>query len=43
MTSLEKVINNILAKTGNGEDLTMEELEIEMTLELTEDDEDESE
>ena len=44
MTELETVINNVLAKIGNGEDLDMEELETQMTLELTEeDDEDESE
>ncbi len=41
MSDLETVINNVLAKMGNGEDLTPEELEVEMTLELTEDEEEE--
>lgn len=40
MSNLETVINNVLAKIGNGEDLTLEELEVEMTLELTEEEDD---
>lgn len=43
MTEIEEVINSVLAKMGNGEDLTMEELEVAMTFELTEEDEEDDE